>query len=666
MFDPRKLAILAAAFVTAFLMAASIASAETYTVNSTADPGSGGCDATECTLREAVEAANAHGNLPAIAPEPDVVTFATSVTGAIQLADDPISITSDSLHIVGPGADKLTVFADPNATSGRVFELFGFGAVPQDDYDVTISALTLDGGHVIEQHGGVILTTDGGFDDYADDGEGRFFCGDLAALTVNGVHITDGHADASGGGIAAVGFRCSEKAASPGTADGDVNVLNSTISANHAGGAGGGISMRPGSGSLFVSNSTIANNTSDAFGGGISVVIAFGKAVTDEGPAPTFAAQNATISGNDVGADDTNPGGGIFSGPAFALRSSIVYGNTVTPPEEQPVDSKAGSTPSDLGGNSANSFSAGYSLIGTVDSGTTLNATTGEPNLSTDPQLGPLQNNGGPTPTELPATTSPAIDTGIGNGLTTDQRGLPRTVDRVPANAADGTDIGAVEIPADPEVVVPPDQPAPVEPTPIPAPATQLCLGKQVILTKGSDADEKLTGTGVDDGILGGGGQDQIDGLSGDDCLFGQPGDDNVVGGPGDDNANGDTDDDTVKGDDGADSVRGQNGNDRVFGGSGDDPKVTGGAGDDVVKGGDGNDFVKGDGGNDSIIPGGGEDFVHAGGGADTINAADGDKDQIICGTGKDVANVDAIDDVDKDCNTVNVIGGPHQLLKSW
>ena len=31
----------------------------TFTVNSTADPGTGGCDLTECTLREAITGANA-------------------------------------------------------------------------------------------------------------------------------------------------------------------------------------------------------------------------------------------------------------------------------------------------------------------------------------------------------------------------------------------------------------------------------------------------------------------------------------------------------------------------------------------------------------------------------------------------------------------------------
>jgi hypothetical protein len=64
-----------------------------------------------------------------------------------------------------------------------------------------------------------------------------------------------------------------------------------------------------------------------------------------------------------------------------------------------------------------------------------------------DPRLGPLQRNGGPTPTMAPALSSPAIDAGAAFGLATDQRGLPRTVDQPGRrNAADGTDIGAVEL----------------------------------------------------------------------------------------------------------------------------------------------------------------------------------------------------------------------------
>jgi len=50
------------------------AQAATFTVNSTADPGDGVCDATECTLPEAIAAANA-------LPGPDMIGFNISGMG---------------------------------------------------------------------------------------------------------------------------------------------------------------------------------------------------------------------------------------------------------------------------------------------------------------------------------------------------------------------------------------------------------------------------------------------------------------------------------------------------------------------------------------------------------------------------------------------------------
>src|SRR5262249_15116010 len=63
---------------------------------------------------------------------------------------------------------------------------------------------------------------------------------------------------------------------------------------------------------------------------------------------------------------------------------------------------------------------------------------------NTDPLLGPLQRNGGPTLTQALLPGSPAIDAGDDQGApATDQRGLPRTVN--------GTiDIGTFEVQNDP------------------------------------------------------------------------------------------------------------------------------------------------------------------------------------------------------------------------
>jgi hypothetical protein len=66
-----------------------------------------------------------------------------------------------------------------------------------------------------------------------------------------------------------------------------------------------------------------------------------------------------------------------------------------------------------------------------------------------DPDLGPLQVNGGPVLTHALLTGSPAIDAGTNGGIAFDARGQPRTIDNpaIPnAAGSDGTDIGAFEV----------------------------------------------------------------------------------------------------------------------------------------------------------------------------------------------------------------------------
>jgi hypothetical protein len=65
---------------------------------------------------------------------------------------------------------------------------------------------------------------------------------------------------------------------------------------------------------------------------------------------------------------------------------------------------------------------------------------------NTDPLLGPLQDNGGPTLTHALLPGSPAIDAGDnGNAPATDQRGLPRIMDG-DGNGSFLADIGAYEL----------------------------------------------------------------------------------------------------------------------------------------------------------------------------------------------------------------------------
>lgn len=75
-----------------------------------------------------------------------------------------------------------------------------------------------------------------------------------------------------------------------------------------------------------------------------------------------------------------------------------------------------------------------------------LNAAGDQP--GTDPLLGPLQDNGGPVQTMLPASNSPAIDQGGGTSTTADARARARPFDNAAisnATGGDGRDVGAVE-----------------------------------------------------------------------------------------------------------------------------------------------------------------------------------------------------------------------------
>jgi hypothetical protein len=84
------------------------ARAKTYTVNSTANPGNGICDAIQCTLSEAVNGANGNG-------QADTIAFASGLKGRIVLhntvSQGGFSIYDDVLGrvltIKGPGARAL-------------------------------------------------------------------------------------------------------------------------------------------------------------------------------------------------------------------------------------------------------------------------------------------------------------------------------------------------------------------------------------------------------------------------------------------------------------------------------------------------------------------------------------------------------------------------------
>ena len=143
-------------------------------------------------------------------------------------------------------------------------------------------------------------------------------------------------------------------------------------------------------------------------------------------------------------------GGGITIcdvSSVVTMSGSIVSGNTSVVAGADDFGLYSGNV-SDTG-----SFTATNSLIGEVDSRITVNGANNV--TTTNPMLGALANNGGPTKTMAPLTGSPAINAGpnlvatfIGNG--SDQRGTPWV------RVYNGTsDIGAVEVQPDPNATTP-------------------------------------------------------------------------------------------------------------------------------------------------------------------------------------------------------------------
>lgn len=265
------------------------------------------------------------------------------------------------------------------------------------------------------------------------DGDGSHF--DIGAgVTASLSHLTliGGNSDSSAGAIANQGTLTIDSLTIRNNSgffsgairnSGTLTVNNSTIDHNTGILSGGFFN----SGTLNLTSSTISQNTSNGSGGGI---LSDGE-LSIEGSTIT-----ANHSDNDNGSGGT--GGGIFNDAgAFPLHNSIVAGN---------FRGSSNSISDDISGNVA----ANYSFIGD----TTGVSITGANNLSGDPLLGPLANNGGPTQTHALLAGSTAINAGDPdtNGLPDfDQRGtgFPRIVGPT-------VDMGAFEAPLD---STPPDAP---------------------------------------------------------------------------------------------------------------------------------------------------------------------------------------------------------------
>jgi uncharacterized delta-60 repeat protein len=185
-----------------------------------------------------------------------------------------------------------------------------------------------------------------------------------------------------------------------------------------------------------------------------------------------------------------------------------------------------------------------------------------------------------------------------------------------------------------------PVDPFPLPPIPLPTPPGVTATGtagRDVFTgTVGRDVfraragNDRLRGGPAGDLLCGEAGNDQIDGEAGSDQLFGDfcPGA-KLAAAAGEGN----------------DVVRGGAGNDRLAGGGGKD-RLDGGAGRDTLSGGAGNDRLSGGAGNDTLTGGSGRNRYAGGPGNDKLSAANGKRERVDCGAGRDSAVVDRRDRV--------------------
>ncbi len=416
------------------------------------------------------------------------------------------TLTSDELTI----EKSLTISghapADTIIRSGGPFRVFDVGGAGNN---ITISGVTIRDGSLVtpggvEEGAGVrneeanvtlqnaVVTNNRadvsgtGSGDGGGVAEGGGIYSEDGALLLDGVSVTGNAVLANGAGGGGNGGVV--EGGGVGFFEGtSVTIRNSDISGNVAnatggpGGGNGGVAEGGGAALEFeagttggVSASTFSGNSEDVSGGAPNGNggVAEGGGVLVASEAPSVPLGNLTVAGNSAraagggsGNGGVVEGGGLLveldGGKSLSLVSSTIANNSIDAGPNGVAE--GGNVEGDPGVKVANSIvSGGSGPAGAANCGEKLESqgfnlesanecgfgAAGD-RVNTDPQLGPLQGDGGPAPTMAPAFSSPAVDQGAAEGLGSDERGVIRAIDfpTIPnAAGGDGSDIGAVEL----------------------------------------------------------------------------------------------------------------------------------------------------------------------------------------------------------------------------
>jgi len=409
------------------------------------DPAPDGCLPDDCSLREAVIAANGAPGADEITVPAGTYTRTIAGGGENAAATGDLDLT-DEVVITGAGPSETIVDADGidrvfHVLAGAAVELAGLQIVGGSEFDgggiynagtATVTDSTISGNTADDGGGGIFnagtaTVTDStisgntalGLFFFSDGGGGIYNAGTATVTdsTISGNTALGLFFVSHGGGMFNAGTATvTDSTVSGNTADvgggihqegiGTLTLTDSTISGNIAGdGDGGGIYTNIGT--VTVTGSTISGNTASLGGGGI-------------GSLGTLTVNASTITGNDA---PTGAGIAHGSDPVPTVTNTIVADNVT-------------------GDDCSAALASGG---GNLDSDDTCFNSGGTDLVNADPLFGPLADNGGPTMTHALLPDSPALDFGTGAGCPgLDQRGLDRPVDA----EGDGTatcDSGAYE-----------------------------------------------------------------------------------------------------------------------------------------------------------------------------------------------------------------------------
>jgi CSLREA domain-containing protein len=431
------------------------------TVDTLEDSFDGTC-VDDCSLRDAIASVDDGGT---VRIGPGFYQLSLAGDGGIEAGDLDLDrpVTID-------GTGSLGAFLDASALGDRAFDVAT---------QASLHHLTLIGGSEVASGGLVRVTA----------GTARL----IDSTLIGGVARNGGAVAVADGAALHIARSWVSKTASSERGGalfvrGTAAVVRSTISEGQAR-AGGGAWVGE-AGSLRLSDSTISGSSAQGGGGGLHVR---GTAEID----------SATIARN-----ASAVGGGVLASAAADVTTvaSVFEGNEAI--DRAPTCSRR------IG-------SGGHNVADTTGCGL-----DGVEDLEgVDPTVGPLRQNGGPTPTHALRIGSPAVGNGGDGCSRLDQRGAPR----------DDCDSGAYEL--------------------------VFCLGRPVT----------MVGTPANDDLTGGLGRDVFLGLAGDDDFQGSVAGDRACGGRGEDHLIGGPDDDRLSGAGGRDVLEGERGDDLLIGGAGRD-----------------------------------------------------------------------------------------------